>query len=72
MEQIKTATFKSADNKIVLTCDADTSLGVIHDFLLHIKGDIVNRILEAQKQQEAEVEQKQVETSSEEVVEETK
>ena len=57
MKQKKAATFSSEDNKVTLVCDADTSLGAIHDFLLHVKGDIVNRILEAQKQQESEVEQ---------------
>jgi len=70
MKQIKSASFKSEDNKIILVCDADCSLGSIHDLLLHIKGDIVGRILDTQKQQEAEVEQ--IKDPKEEVVEEVK
>ena len=52
MTQISSASFKSDNNKIMLICDADTSLGDLHDFLMAAKGDIVSRMVKAQKEEE--------------------
>jgi len=43
--------FISEDKKVSLYCDADTALGSLHDFLMLVKGDVVGRIQEAQKQE---------------------
>ena len=43
--------FLSEDKKVSLYCDADTALGALHDFLMLVKGDVVGRIQEAQKQE---------------------
>jgi len=73
--------FVSEDKKVSLYCDADTALGALHDFLMLVKGDVVGRIQEAQKQElEAtkkvkDVEEKQVadkEAKEEKPVEEVK
>jgi len=43
--------FVSEDKKVSLLCDANTPLGSLHDFLMLVKGDVVGRIQEAQKQE---------------------
>jgi len=47
MKQITTVKIASEDNKIILVCDADTNVGVLHDFLLHVKGNMVEKINKA-------------------------
>lgn len=49
MKQTPCQKIYSEDKKIVLYADNETSLGAIHDFLLHVKGEIVDRILKAQE-----------------------
>jgi len=39
--------------KIVIYCDADVALGVMHDFLLKLKGNIVERISVSQAEEQA-------------------
>jgi len=51
MKQINTVKFISEDNKMMIVCDADTNVGILHDFLLEIKGNIVEKISTAQKQE---------------------
>lgn len=51
MEQIPTQKFVSKDGKIFLLCNNDASLGVLHDFLMEIKGITVELMNKAQKQE---------------------
>jgi hypothetical protein len=44
--------FKSHDEKIEVICDPTTSLGSIHDFLVNLKGRIVDQIIKAQVEDE--------------------
>lgn len=53
MKQEAAAIFKSENGKIVLVCDATTALGDIHDFLMACKGDMVDRMVKSQKEEEA-------------------
>jgi len=53
MKQENTVRFVSDDEKIVVSCTADTPLGELHDFLLQLKGNIVERISAAQAQEQA-------------------
>ncbi len=52
MKQETAVKIVSEDKKMTLICDSDVSLGALHDFLLEVKGDIVGRIQEAQKQEQ--------------------
>jgi len=52
MKQIATQKFISEDNKFMVLCENDLSLGKIHDYLLEIKGQIVEMISAAQKQEQ--------------------
>lgn len=52
IEQKNTALFESECKKMKLICDADTPLGVLHDYLMALKGEIVDRMKTAQKQEE--------------------
>ena len=64
MKQLPSQKFVSEDQKIVLLCDNDTALGDLHDFLMAAKGMVVDRMIEAHKQdQEAAKTQKQQEHS---------
>jgi len=62
MKQLAQAKFESDDKKIQLLCDADTSLGSIHDFLMGLKGEIVDRMVKAQKE-ESKVQKEQAEVA---------
>ena len=53
MKQNGCAAFKSEDGKIQLICDNDTALGKLHDFLMMAKGEIVDRMVKAQKEENA-------------------
>jgi hypothetical protein len=52
MKQIQQAKFICEDAKIQLLCDSDTALGDLHDFLMALKGEIVDRMVKAQKDEE--------------------
>ena len=52
IEQKSTALFESECKKMKLICDADTPLGVLHDYLMALKGEIVERMQTAQKQEQ--------------------
>jgi hypothetical protein len=62
VEQKNTALFESTCKKIKLICDADTSLGVLHDFLMALKGEMVDRMQKAQKQEQEIADQQMKET----------
>ncbi len=66
LEQKNTVTFASADKKQSYTCDNDTPLGNIHDFLMYLKGMIVEKMVEAQKQEQAAAEAMKQQDSIEE------
>jgi len=51
MKQENIVKIASEDKKIILLADADTSLGLMHDFLLSVKGEVVARILKAQEEE---------------------
>jgi hypothetical protein len=71
MKQDKCVKFVSENNKIAVLCDNDTSLGDIHDFLMKLKGNIVDRMVEVQKQEDEQA-KKQKELSEEKAPEESK
>lgn len=52
MKQENVVRFASEDKKLVIYVDADTPLGVLHDHLMQLKGEIVDRMVQAQKQEE--------------------
>ena len=58
--------FQSDDKRIQLSFENPTSLGTMHDFLVRVKGLIVDQILKAQKDDEASNEALNKETSPEE------
>ena len=51
MKQETIVRIASEDKKMTLLCDSDVALGNLHDFLLMVKGEVVSRIVEAQKQE---------------------
>jgi CO dehydrogenase nickel-insertion accessory protein CooC1 len=51
MKQLNAVKFISEDGKMMVVCDADTNVGLLHDFLLEIKGNVVEKIIAAQKQE---------------------
>lgn len=53
MKQKTSQSFTSDDGKIQVICDGTTALGELHDFLLVLKGHIVDRMIKAQKEEEA-------------------
>lgn len=52
MEQQNSVKFASEDKKVIVYVDADTPLGILHDHLMKLKGYCVDRMVEAQKQEE--------------------
>lgn len=64
IEQKSTALFESECKKMKLICDADTPLGVLHDYLMAVKGEIVDRMQNAQKK-EQEIAKQQMKESEE-------
>ena len=58
MKQLAQVKFQSEDKKIELLCDTDTALGKIHDFLMALKGEIVDRMVKAQKEETGVAEEK--------------
>jgi hypothetical protein len=64
IEQKNTALFESSCKKMKLICDSDTPLGVLHDYLMALKGEIVERMQKAQKQ-EQEISEKMMKESEE-------
>jgi len=51
MKQTGMQAFKSEDGKFTILCDNDSNLGNLHDFLLSVKGHVVDLIVSAQKQE---------------------
>lgn len=52
MKQVNIVKFISEDSKMIVLCDADTNIGSLHDFLLEVKGNIVEKIIAAHKQEQ--------------------
>jgi protein subunit release factor B len=52
MKQDTIVRITSEDNKITLLCEADVAIGALHDFLLMVKGNIVERINKAQEEEQ--------------------
>lgn len=52
IQQKQSALFESECHKIKVICDANTPLGVFHDYLMALKGEIVERMKTAQKEEE--------------------
>jgi len=49
------------ERKYILLCAADSPLGEIHDAIMQLKGIVVDKMVEAQKAQQAEADaQKQI------------
>jgi len=53
MNQKATQCFESPCGKSRIYVDNDMPLGVFHDFLMMIKGSMVERMVQAQKQEQA-------------------
>jgi len=71
MKQTGTQTFTSEDNKFAVICDNTLSLGSLHDYLLELKGTVVEMISKAQAQEkEASDKVKESDAEKAEVVEE--
>lgn len=51
MKQETIVKIASEDKKMTLLCDSDVSLGNLHDFLLMVKGNVVDMITAAQKKE---------------------
>jgi len=51
MKQTGMQAFKSEDGKFTILCDNDSNLGNLHDFLLSVKGHVIDLITAAQKQE---------------------
>lgn len=52
MKQIGSQKFTTEDSKLIVICENDMSLGEIHDYLLELKGTVVEMISAAQKQEQ--------------------
>ena len=57
MKQIATQCFESDCGKSKIYVENDMPLGVFHDFLMSIKGTMVDRMVEAQKAEEKQAEE---------------
>jgi hypothetical protein len=57
MKQQTVTCFESDNGKVKIFVDNDLAIGYFHDFLMQIKGTMVDRMVEAHKQQ---VEQSEV------------
>jgi hypothetical protein len=51
MKQIGTQKFESEDKKFIVICENDMSLGLLHDYLLELKGNVVDMLSAAHKQE---------------------
>jgi hypothetical protein len=50
MKQDSIVRFISENKKIIVLCESDTALGDLHDYLVMLKGSIVDRMVKAQKE----------------------
>lgn len=67
MKQSSAQKFVSEDGKISVVCDSDTSLGNLHDNLLSLKGQIVERMVQLQKEEDEKTKaQKELDKKSDE------
>lgn len=53
MKQISSSCFVSEDGKMTFLFDSDTPAGCMHDFLMHVKGIIVEKMQENHLQESA-------------------
>jgi hypothetical protein len=53
LEQKSAVKFISENKKVELICEADVALGDLHDILMQMKGAIVDKMQEAQKEEES-------------------
>lgn len=53
MKKKESIKFISECGKIILMCDNDVALGDLHDQLMALKGYVVDRMVAAQKEEEA-------------------
>jgi len=60
MNQQQVVKFMSDCGKIVMHCDTDTALGVLHDFLMKMKGCMIERMINAHKSEEEQSEEMKV------------
>lgn len=51
MKQDNLVRITSEDKKMMVMCEPDTAVGELHDFLLQVKGMIVDRIHKAQQEE---------------------
>ena len=60
MKQMNAVKFQSECGKMSLHCDADTALGMLHDFLMMAKGYVIDRMQEAHRQESEYAEQMKI------------
>lgn len=53
VNQTQLVQFASEDKKIKILCETDTPLGAFHDYLMQVKGYVVDRMVAAQKEEQA-------------------
>jgi hypothetical protein len=52
MKQESQVSFSNENKTINLFCDNKTPLGLLHDFLMSIKGEIVDRMVKAHQEEQ--------------------
>jgi hypothetical protein len=65
MKQVSVQLFETENKKVKIYVDNDTALGDLHDFLLNLKGNIIDRMVKAQKEESEQAEaMKELENSN--------
>lgn len=59
--QISTQKFESEDKKAIIIVDNDMSIGKFHDFLMKVKGQMIDIMIKNQKEEEEKSKPKQSE-----------
>ena len=57
MIQKATTKFTSVCGKANISVENDMPIGIFHDFLMQVKGEMINRMVEAHQQQISEMEE---------------
>ena len=65
MKSVAHQSFESACGKAKIFVESDMPIGVFHDFLMQLKGMMVDRMVSAHKQEEEIVKQKKLEQEEE-------
>jgi len=72
MEQVPTQKIESECGKAKLFIANDMSLGNLHDFLLSVKGEMIDRMVKVQKEEDEKAVQERARVEAQEEAEEVK